>query len=99
METLSNQKRTMKPLFSTVPLVAENEPINLTLIPLFFTTKVHKGFSQRTQSANDVIAGNDPQSPVQRFVLGDSCFRRNDGVVLCVYFVLFVVKKHSIMKP
>ena len=86
----------INPLFSTVPLVAENEPINLAFIPLFFTTKVHKGFSQRAQSANDVIAGNDPQSPVQCFVLGDSCFRRNDGVVLCVYFVLFVVKKNKI---
>jgi len=27
--------------------------------------------------ANDIIAGNDPQSPVRRFALGDSCFRRN----------------------
>jgi len=79
MEKVSNQKRTMKPLFSTVPLVVGNEPINLALIPLFFstetqgtqgyterhcerseairsdffTTKVHKGFSQRTQGAND----------------------------------------------
>ena len=38
----------------------------------FFTTKVHKGFSQRTQSVDK-----------QHIVL----------VFLCVYFVLFVVKK------
>ena len=51
--------------------------------------------SQRTQSVNDVIAGNDPQSPVRRFALGDSCFRRNDGVTLCApcaSFADFVVR-------
>ena len=60
----------------------------------FFTTKAHKGFSQRTQNVNAVIAGNDPQSPVRRFTLGDSCFRRNDGVVLCVYFSALCGKKN-----
>ena len=63
---------------------------------MIFHRKERKDFSQRTQSINDVIAGNDPQSPVRRFTLGDSCFRRNDGVILCalcVFFASFAVKK------
>ena len=121
MEKLLNQKRRMKPLFSTIPLVAETSHTPYSLISLFFSTETQrtqsyterhcerseaiqrfltardaKIFPQRTQGINDVIAGNDPQSPVQRFVLGDSCFRRNDGVTLCVlcaFFANLAVKK------
>ena len=104
MEKVSNQGMTMKPLFSTAPLVAVNEPINLTLIPLFFstetqgtqsyterhcerseaiqkirsdffTTKVHKGFSQSSYGLTIL---------------------RSYGL-LCAYFVLFVVKKTQLI--
>jgi len=46
----------------------------------FFETKKNFFyFYKGRKDVNDVIAGNDPQSPVRRFSLGDSYFRRNDG--------------------